>query len=287
MQLSTTVTRFLSEQQGIVSPSTTKWYTWRLQLLNPLYDSSLGAISTDDLRKIWQQLAQRDLSPYTLFGIIVAWRSFFNWCVRNGHLTSSPAAGLKKPPLPDEPPKAVSQDDLTRMIRESQSNPRDYAIICFLADTGCRVGGLVGLCIKDVDLERARAVVHEKGLGGKSKTRTVYMKPRTVQTLRDYLDTRGQTGPFLFYGEKGHLTDCGVRQMLERVAKRARVKGRCNPHAFRHGFARGALDNGLDLATLAQLMGHADVSTTARFYARWSDEELKRKHDKVSWLPNN
>jgi integrase/recombinase XerD len=69
------------------------------------------------------------------------------------------------------------------------------------------------------------------------------------------------------------------------MSYKAQITGRHNPHAFRHGFARGALQNGADISTVAQLLGHSDVSITVRFYARWSDEELKAKHAAVSWLP--
>ncbi len=74
--------------------------------------------------------------------------------------------------------------------------------------------------------------------------------------------------------------------MLERTAQRAQLRGRFNPHAFRHAFARDMLDNGADLATVSQLLGHRSIETTARFYARWSDEELHRKHQRFSPLPD-
>ena len=72
--------------------------------------------------------------------------------------------------------------------------------------------------------------------------------------------------------------------MLKRLAKRAGVNGRFNPHAFRHGWARGALKNGADLGTVSQILGHSSIQVTAEFYARWADEELAQRHQKFSWL---
>lgn len=279
MQLQSAIAQFLNEHNGLLAPSTISWYRIRFDWLTPLLCLQLNRITTDELRSVWQALAART-SPTTSYMIVVAWRRLFNWCVQRGLLRSSPAAQLRKPPLPDNPPKALTRADLIRMLNASHCNPRDYAIICFLADTGCRVGGLVGLRIGDLELERGRAVVHEKGLGGQRKSRTVHMVRRSANALKDWLDVRDLLGRSVF-----GLKAAGVYQVLERTAKRGGVRGRWNPHSFRHGFARGMLDNGADLATVSALMGHSDVSITVRFYARWSDEELHRKHARFSWLP--
>jgi site-specific recombinase XerD len=108
------------------------------------------------------------------------------------------------------------------------------------------------------------------------------MVRRSANALRSWLDVRDLPGRSVF-----GLKASGVYQVLERTARRGGVRGRWNPHAFRHGFARGLLDNGADLATVSQLMGHSDVSITVRFYARWSDEELHRKHARFTWLPDS
>jgi integrase len=134
----------------------------------------------------------------------------------------------------------------------------------------------------DLELDRARALVREKGLGGQRKSRAIHMKPVTVRAVRDWLAVRDIDGKSVF-----GLSGNGIYQMMRRVAQRAGVTDRHNPHSFRHGFARGALDKGLDLASLSQLLGHSDVSITARFYARWADEELHTKHAKVSWMPDD
>jgi len=80
------------------------------------------------------------------------------------------------------------------------------------------------------------------------------------------------------------LTESGVSQVLKRLKRRAGVRGRVNPHAFRHGFAREYLKNGGDLATLAKLLGHKDINTTTDFYAVFSEDELAELHEKFSPL---
>jgi integrase/recombinase XerD len=281
MQLVHAIAAFLDEQRGILALSTLQWYSTRFHWLEPIHTLTLNTITTDDLRTIWQALATR-MSPYTMYMIVVAWRRLFNWCVQRGHLARNPAAQLKKPSVPDEPPKAISSASSIRMLNAAQAHSeRDYAIVCLLIDSGARVGGLSGLRLGDLELERGRAIVHEKGLGGNRKSRTIHIKPRTVGAIRAWLDMRAVNGKSVF-----GLASSGIYQMLERTAKRARVCGRFNPHSFRHAFARGLLENGADLATVSQLLGHSDVSVTVRFYARWSDAELHRKHAKFSPLPD-
>jgi integrase/recombinase XerD len=80
------------------------------------------------------------------------------------------------------------------------------------------------------------------------------------------------------------LMPSGVYQVLKRLAKRTGVTGRFNPHAFRHNRAREAMNNGATLADVEQILGHSDGATTMRFYSRWDDHELKKRHSQFSPL---
>jgi site-specific recombinase XerD len=92
----------------------------------------------------------------------------------------------------------------------------------------------------------------------------------------------------VFLSYTGHaLTADGVRLILKRIAHQAGVRGRCNPHAFRHRFVRELLSNGCDLATASQLAGHSSVQVTAAFYARWTTDELRDKHAQFARLPDD
>lgn len=301
MKVKEAIRQFLEVQEGVHSPLTIERYERHLSALGPIVQKQVHNVRMDDLLPIWRGLVRREtlygdhpmrptikgkLSPYTLHGYIRSWRTFFHWCIYQEYAKHNPASRLKKPQLPNEPPKALARDDLVRLLEVAASNPRNYAIVCFLADTGCRVGGAAHLLCEDLDLDRGRATVREKGRGGSHNARIVYMKPRTVQVIRDYLAVRSGKHERLFQGGQGNLTEGGFNQLLKRLAKKAGITGRCNPHAFRHGFARGALNNGADLATLSELLGHSSVMVTAKFYARWADEELAKKHHAVSWLPD-
>ena len=130
----------------------------------------------------------------------------------------------------------------------------------------------------DLDIDSGRAIVTEKA----DKTRTVYFGETTAALLIRWMNAR-ENMPTVFHSNKGgRLTPNGLLQMTNRRRDRAGIRGRTNPHSFRHGFAREYLRAGGDLATLAKILGHEDVSTTAAFYGVFTGDEIQRAHRKHS-----
>lgn len=264
-----------------MAPATIAWYRRRLApLLASVGHRSVSRLTLDDLRSWRAEVCRRPLSPWTVHGYVRAARRLFAWMVEEGHLKLSPAARLELPPLHYEPAKGISAGDLHKIIATAHSEPRDYALCLFLADTGARVGGVAGLQVCDLDFQTGRALVREKG----SKARVVYLTRRSCHALRAYLGGRS-SGP-VFLGTRGRgsepLQAGGIYQVIRRLATRAGVTGRWNPHAWRHGAARSWLKAGANLAQVAQLLGHSDVSVTVKFYGAFVDEELKAAHRKYT-----
>lgn len=294
------IDRYLLSLMTLRSPATIAWYRKRLDPLRSLSEN-ISSITLSDLQAVYAQLANQKfrlvnhpsgrasspggLSPATLRGYVRAWRGFFNWLVDDGILTCSPAAKLKLPRLPDQPPKAVTRSDMELIIEAARlSSERDYAILCILADSACRVSGLCSITLDNLDLARAQAIVIEKG-----QARFLLFSPRTVQAIRDYLSIRPNVShAALFIAKrKTPLTPGGVHALLDRLAGSAQVTGRHNPHSFRHGWARAALAGGADLSDVAHVLGHSQVQTTYQFYGRWDAAELHALHDRYTWLPSD
>lgn len=283
--LETAVAGFLAGQAGEVSPSTRRWYAQRLQAFaewaGPVHPC---AVSVPMLRAYRGYLVDAGLSPSTVHGHQRALRRFFGRLAEEGVIPRNVAADVPLVRIPSQPPKALSDDDLTRLLdRLPLESPRDRAIILLLADTGCRVGGLCSLTLDSLDLPHKCATVIEKGQRG----RRVYFTEVTAEALALWLASRpSSASPSLFLSHSGlGLTENGVRLMLERVGERAGVKGRCNAHSFRHAFARSFLRNGGNLAALGRILGHSPGSpVTARYYAVWDDRELQEYHGRYSPL---
>ena len=278
MQLAEAVERFLRSLDGVKSAATVKWYHRRLSALAAfLGQQETADVTTDDLRR-WRATYNGRVSVWTLHGYVRAVRRLFRWLVDEGLLTDSPARRLELPRLPEEPRKGISDNDRDKIIEAArQTGPRDYALVLFLADTLCRVGGLVGLRVFDLDLDAGEALVHEKG----DKSRTVFILDDTVDALRAWLKERGDPGShYVFTGKKGRLSTWGIYQILERLAKSADVKRNWNPHNWRHGGARGMLQRGASLGHVSQILGHSGIDVTNRFYGTFARSELKAAHRK-------
>lgn len=318
MLLSEAMAKFNLARQTEVEESTLTLYTYTFnKLLAYLGDVEIEEIRVDDLRKWRAKVAaapgrrqsppkegkeEAKLSVYTLHRDIRQVKTFFKWCVEEEILKRNPATRLTLPKLPrGEPPKAISDKDMKRMIaaalaaiterpERSDGRPcqhhqglkpypyeRDYAMIRFLAESGCRVGGLASLRWEDLDLPAKEGTVCEKG----KVSRMVPYGRETVAALeawRSVQPSYNRHVEFVFSGERGALTTSGLYQILHRLAVRAGVRDRHNPHSFRHALARRLLKHRADMGTVSELLGHSNIETTHKFYARWSKEELANRH---------
>jgi len=156
---------------------------------------------------------------------------------------------------------------------------RNRAILAFLLDTGCRAAGLCGLRLSDLSLDSNRGVVTEKG----KKTRAVIFTFQTSELLRKWLEvSKSDTYVFYDFDTFAPLKPNGLYQLTRRLAKKANVKGRFNPHSFRHLFSKHYVMNGGDVASLSKILGHRDVSTTVNHYVVFTDRELHEKHEQYS-----
>jgi site-specific recombinase XerD len=287
-----------------LAPRTVEWYECRLgPFIGKHGTKHLSDITRHHIRAYIVELQERDnrykgnhpykqtidggLSPNTIRGHVRAIRRLFSWLVEEGYIEieANPMLGIKLPSLPKQEPKGIDLEDLRKLIAategEDPTMKRDRAVVLFLADTGCRLGGLLNLKVDDIDFERNVAIVFEKG----AKTRPVPFTAATAEALKHWLEVRPTdrgNNVFVSMTYPAPLTNSGVRQLLLRLKQRSGAKGRVNPHAFRHGFARQYLLNGGDLGTLADLMGHSDVKVTKDYYAVYTTEELARQHKKYS-----
>lgn len=301
---------FYLSMEGVASPKTVKWYRQKLQALSwSLGDCTIEEVDIRMLRTWRAHLAQQGerytnhptkpvqrggLSWDTLHGHVRACRRFFKWLEEEEYLDFNPAKKLELPPKPKKVRKGIKENDRDLIIQEAKGSARDYAIVMFLADTACRVGGLVGLKVGDIDLNLQVAIVHEKGRGGNKKARSVFFGKKTKRALEEWLKIRTSTPdcPYVFVSsgtggtisEVHGLKESGVYQVLKRLAKKAGVEGGYNPHNWRHGAARGMIKNGASLIEVCQLLGHSSVTVTGDFYGVFSEDELQESHREYSWI---
>lgn len=288
--------------RGVRSPQTVDWYQRRLRsLINFVgQEYQLEQVTIGDLRRWRASLAERTtrydnhpskpqeeggLSSWTLYGYVRCARSFFRWIEREGLMAKNIAERFELPKRSKIPRKGIADNVADKIVAQALAkDPRDYAIVMFLADTAARVGGVVKLRLADLDLVAGRATVVEKGAGGHGLGRTVFLGPEAVRAMHTWLAIRPDVGDdHVFLGMRGSLTTSGIYQILKRLAREAGCEGYgWNPHNWRHAAARSMLQRGASLAYVSQILGHSDIEVTARFYATFAVDELQAAHVKYS-----
>ena len=261
-------------------------------LLTFLGDVPIEGITTADLRGYMAHLYERGLSPFTVSTRGKAMRRLFNWLESEGLIDDNPAGKVEIPQPKRQEPKGPSRDDVRAILAacdgESPVDLRDRAAICLLFDSGARAGGICGLQVGNLDLDRGLALVTEKG----NKTRYAMFGPRTAEALRAWLEVRPAGGTSVFVALGGHqrgepLTPNGLWQLLQRRAKLAGIEGPVSVHGLRHSFAREYLMSGGNLGALSQTLGHSDVRTTVDYYGVFAVgqlQELHRRHSPMAGL---
>ncbi|WP_323961392.1 site-specific tyrosine recombinase XerD [Arthrobacter sp. JZ12] len=221
---------------------------------------------------------QAPLSARSAARTIVAVRGLHRFLALEGTTTADPAEDVHPPTIGQRLPKAISVDDVTRILEAvDTSTPaglRDRALLEFLYSTGARISEAVGLDVDDVSVDAALdgpGVVRLFGKG--SKERLVPLGSYAARAIEAYLvrarpalaanaSARG-SAPALFLNIRGgRLSRQSAWTILKAAAERAQVGGDVSPHTLRHSFATHLLQGGADVRVVQELLGHASVTTT-------------------------
>ena len=173
----------------------------------------------------------------------------------------------------DKRVKNPFSDEEMERIANSARTDRERAIVAFLSSTGCRVGELVGVLIENVDMNEREIKVYGKG----GKERIAFFDAKCKLALETYLAGRKDCDPHLFVSRTGNkLTTGTVESIIKNIGKRANVE-KCHPHRFRRTVATRAIEHGMPIEQVKELLGHSQIQTTM-IYASVSREHVKAAH---------
>ena len=234
-------------------------------------------ITTDDLRQYLSNYHEvRNASHTTVDNLRRIYSSFFAWLEDEDHIIKSPVRRIHKVRT-EKNIKETYTDENLEILRDSCSVTRDLAITDMLTSTGMRVGEMVLLNKEDIDFNERECIVFGKG----SKERVVYFDARTKIHLQNYLKSRVDDNPALFVSLRyphERLSISGIEVMLRKAGKALGIN-RVHPHKFRRTLATKAIDKGMPIEQLQQLLGHKRIDTTLQ-YAMVKQSNVKLAHRK-------
>lgn len=282
------------EVERNASPETTRNYRSDLHQLAAFLHSpdrhspSLQAdqILPGDLRRYLHWLDRKGEKASTLARKLACVRSFYRFLVRERVCANNPAEEIRSPKLPKTLPRVLTKDDANALMEfpggASPLSLRDRALLETLYSTGARVSEAVGMNLSDFD--SAEGLVHLRGKG--RKERVVPIGEVAIQAINRY---RGSlppqaapphpSAPLFLNHRGGRLTTRSVARIVARHSSRL-PSGAISPHALRHSYATHLLDEGADLRSIQEMLGHASLSTTQK-YTHLAADQLLAVYDRA------
>jgi integrase/recombinase XerC len=256
----------------------------------------LGA-DADRIRGYLSFLGEKQYSSATTARKIATLRSFYKWAHRTGLTASNPMTLIRTPRQSKRLPKAITVEQIERLLSAPSERDvlgrRDRAMLETVYSTGIRVSELVGLEIADLDLETESMHVRGKG----KKERIVPLGTHALHAIRRYIEmlesdprfggawraaqaSGGRNHPLFINKHGGRLSSRSVRRKLDKYLREAGLDATISPHTLRHSFATHLLDNGADLRSVQELLGHQSLSTT-QVYTHLTTERMRQAYDKA------
>lgn len=247
---------------------------------------AIGEVTTESLRAYLHWLDRKGEKASSLARKLACLRSFYRFHVREGTVAKNPAEDIRSPKLPKTLPRVLTKDDANVLMEFPEGDTplplRDRAILETLYSTGARVSEAVGLNLGD--LNQADGLVHLRGKG--RKERIVPIGDVALQAIQTYhaslrratADNRLATPLFLNH-RGGRLTSRSVARLVSQYSSRL-AGGAVSPHALRHSYATHLLDEGADLRSIQEMLGHASLSTTQK-YTHLATDQLLAVYDRA------
>ena len=245
-----------------------------------------GDVTTEQIRAYLHWLDRKGEKAASLARKLACLRSFYRFLVREGTVQNNPAEGLRSPKIPKLLPRVLTKDDAGALMEfpagQSPLSLRDRALLETLYSTGARVSEAVGINLGDLSL--AEGLIHLRGKG--RKERVVPIGDLALRAIRAYRKSlqpsaisHQPSAPVFLNHRGGRITTRSVARIVAQYS-RLLAGGAVSPHALRHSFATHLLDEGADLRSIQEMLGHASLSTTQK-YTHLAAHQLAAVYDRA------
>lgn len=243
---------------------------------------ALVNVNREQITGYMTQLKEKGLAAATIARKLAAIKAFYRFMTAEGYMDANPAEVVEAGTKGIKLPRVLSEDEVVRLLNQPDITTaegfRDRTMLEVLYATGMRVSELISLTLERVDLNMKYIIAFGKG----SKERIVPLGSVAAEFLQQYLEKvrrklthedRNTNIVFLAFG--GHeLTRQRFWQIIRAYGRKANINKALTPHILRHSFATHLLDNGADLRSVQELLGHSDISTT-QIYTHLTNKRLR------------
>ena len=243
---------------------------------------ALVNVSREQITGYMTQLKEKGLAAATIARKLAAIKAFYRFMTAEGYMDANPAEVVEAGTKGIKLPRVLSEDEVVRLLTQPDITTaegfRDRTMLEVLYATGMRVSELINLTLERVDLNMKYIIAFGKG----SKERIVPLGSVAAEFLQQYLEKvrpklthAGRNTNIVFLAFGGHeLTRQRFWQIIRAYGRKANINKALTPHILRHSFATHLLDNGADLRSVQELLGHSDISTT-QIYTHLTNKRLR------------
>lgn len=248
--------------------------------------TSVLNITSDDIQEYMDWMTRKGKSAATVTRSIASLKSFYHFLVLEGHLKKSPVQHITPMKVERHLPQILTGKEVELFLEQPQcidaKGYRDHAMLELLYATGIRVSELIALNVSDLNL--SAGIIR---CAGKAKERMIPLYPAAIKALQDYVENirpnmiavPDETALFVnMNGER--MSRQGFWKIIKYYQQKAQINKDITPHTLRHSFAAHLLENGADLRSIQEMLGHADISST-QIYANLINQKLKDVYNKT------
>lgn len=282
--------QYLSVEKGLARNTLESYRRDIRSCLNFLQQEKKNSIQEIDralVVKYLSLLKEKGKATATISRNIASLRSFFSFLVQENVITDNPSLQIETPRIEKKLPRVLTSKEVDRLLSQPRNDNviglRDKAMLELLYASGIRVSELVSLNISDFNPEVGFLRCTGKGM----HERIVPIGSMAIQNVQEYLQRcrprliKKDVERSLFVNQHGkRLTRQGFWKILKKYASKSKINGVITPHTLRHSFATHLLENGADLRSVQEMLGHSDISTT-QIYTQITRRKIREVYDKT------
>ena len=248
--------------------------------------TDLKKVKKETVNEYLQYMSGKGKSPATVTRSTASIRSFYNYMLREGRVKTNPAKAVTSQKVERKYPEILTNREVELFLEQpkcvDEKGFRDHAMLELLYATGIRVSELIGLNVEDVNLTVGfiRCTTH-------GKERIIPLYTAAVKALREYMEKIrpriivDENQQALFVNMSGErMSRQGFWKIIKYYQEKAEINKDITPHTLRHSFAVHLLENGADLRSIQEMLGHADISST-QIYTHVIQKQLKAVYNKA------